>query len=320
MGIGKSDIILDLRQSDQIRKQFEEMVSYVKKDQNVEKYAPYVTCKFDIINQDGVPESLYIETGDFTVFPIDYLKGGAPKDSNCIALSYLSADELEKKVGDEVELIINEKKRLMVVSGIYQDITNGGKTAKANIPPDHETASWYTINLNVNQDVSRKAAEYKNMFKEVKVTDIKGYIQQTFSNTIDQLKLLIITAVIIAGFVIVLITSLFLKMLVAKDMSQIAIMRSIGIPLKDIRIQYITKALLVLNLGIVVGTVISNTLGQSLLSAALSMIGASRIEFIINPWEAYILSPVMMMLVVTVTTLVSIKAIKQYSISDINVE
>lgn len=320
MGVGKSDIIMDLRQSDRIRERFEEVVSYVKNDGDVIKYAPFITCKYEVINQDGVPESLYIETGDFTIFPIEYLKGVAPLLSNEIALSYLSANELKKQVGDELELIIDEKRQTMIVSGIYQDITNGGKTAKANIAPDYETASWYTINVNVNKDVASKAAEYSEMFKDVKVYDIEGYIQQTLVNTVDQLKLLTLTAMIVAGLVTVLITSLFLKMLVAKDRSQIAIMRSIGISLKDIRIQYITKALSVLNLGIVVGTVISNTLGQRLLSAVLSIIGASRIEFIINPLEAYILSPLLMMFIVTLTTFVSVKPIKQFSVADINVE
>lgn len=79
------------------------MVTFVKNDQDVIKYAPFVTCKYEIVNQDGVPESLYIESGDFTVFPIDYLEGAAPLMSNEIALSYLSANELEKQVGDEPE-------------------------------------------------------------------------------------------------------------------------------------------------------------------------------------------------------------------------
>ncbi len=320
MGIGRSDIIMDLRQSDQIRESFKEMVTYVKNDQDVIKYAPFVTCKYEVINQDGVPESLYIETGDFTIFPIDYLKGVAPLLTNEIALSYLSANELNKQVGDELELIIDGKRYSLIVSGIYQDITNGGKTAKAKIVPNHETASWYTININVNKDITSKAAEYSDMFKDVKVTDIEGYIQQTVANTIDQLKLLTITAIIIAGLVTILITSLFLKMLIAKDISQIAIMRSIGISLRAIKIQYFTRALLVLNLGIVVGTVTANTLGQRLLSAVLSIMGASRIEFIINPLEAYILSPMTMMFIVTMTTLVSTKSIRQYNIADINVE
>jgi len=320
MGMGRSDIIMDLRQSDQILRRFETMKAYIKEDREVEKYASSVTCKFKIINQEGVPESTYVETGDFTAFPVDYLKGEAPLLENEIALSYLSADQLNKGVGDKVKLIVDGEKRQLTLSGIYQDITNGGRTAKANIEPDHETASWYNIYVDVNGDVSSKASEYERIFDDAKITDVQGYIDQTFGSTINQLELLIILAIIIAVLVTVLITSLFLKTLVAKDTPRIAIMKSMGVSLKDIRIQYLTRALVVLIMGILVGTVVANTLGHWLLSAALSIVGAANIEFIVSPFLAYILIPVALITIVTITTLFSIKAIKKYDISDINVE
>ena len=320
MGVGKSDIILDIRNTNQMQQEYETVITYLNNDSDVTKFAPYITGKYEIINAEGTAESLFVTTGDFDIFPIDYVNGKAPAASNEMALSYLSANELEKKVGDPVVLIANGKKQQMVISGIYQDITNGGKTAKANILPDYEKAVWYNINLNVNSEITSKVNEYNTAFDNIKVTDIKGYIDQTFSTIIDQLQLLTITAILLAVLITILITVLFLKMLTAKDMSQIAIMKSIGIPLKDIKIQYITKALFILNLGILVGTVLSNTLGENLLSVLLSVLGAKNIQFIINPLEAYVLSPLFLMLVVTVTTLLSINSIEDYSIEDINVE
>lgn len=320
MGVGKSDIILDIRNTQQMQQQFENVIAYLKEDSDVTKFAPYITGKYEIINTEGTAESLFVTTGNFDIFPIDYVNGKAPVASNEMALSYLSANELEKKVGDPVVLIANGKKQQMVISGIYQDITNGGKTAKANILPDYDKAVWYSINLNIDSDITSKVNEYNTAFDNIKVTDIEGYIDQTFSTIIDQLQLLTITAILIAVLITILITVLFLKMLTAKDMSEIAIMKSIGIPLKNIKIQYITKALVVLNLGIIVGTLLSNTLGESLLSVLLSVLGAKNIQFIINPLEAYILSPLFLILVVTVTTLLSINSIEDYSIEDINVE
>ncbi len=320
MGTGRSDIIMDLRQSDQIRNRFEEMKAYIKGDQDVEKYASSVTCKYKIINQEGVPEGTYVETGDFAAFPVDYLKGDAPRLENEVALSYLSADQLDKEVGDTVELVVDGERRQLTLAGVYQDITNGGKTAKANIEPNHETASWYNIYVDVDGDVARKVSEYERRFENAKITDVRGYIDQTFGNTINQLELLIVLSVVIAILVAALITSLFAKTLIAKDTSQIAIMKSMGISLGDIKIQYVTRALTVLIAGVLVGTVVANTLGHWLLSAALSIVGAANIEFTVNPWVAYILIPVVLIIIVTITTLASIKSIKKYDISDINVE
>lgn len=318
MGMGRSDIYLRL--SNQNAERFDQMVDYIKEDHDIVKYAPSVTSKYEIINSDGYEESISIEIGDFTVFPIDYIKGVAPILDNEIALSYLNAKELDKQVGDLVEVLVDENYRTMIVSGIYQDITNGGKTAKANIEPNHETALWYTVNVEVSSDISEKIDDYENIFPEAKITDLEGYFNETFGNIINQLKFLTILAIVIAIIVSILITSLFLKMLIAKDLSQIAIMRSIGLRLKDIQIQYMTRALVILYLGIIVGTSISNTAGQSMLSVVLSKLGASSIEFVVNPIEAYIMSPVVLIIIVTITTLVSIASIKEFNISDINAE
>ncbi len=320
MGMGHSEILIDLRQTENIDQRFEKMVSYIKEDPDVEKYSSSITCKFNIINKDGYEESILVGTGDFTVFPLEYLEGSVPAGNNEIALSFLIAGELDKGVGENIQLVVDDQLKTMQVSGIYQDITNGGKSAKAPIPPNHDTALWYTVSLDVNTDIGEKIDEYTNAFYPAKITDIDGYLDQTFENTTGQLKLLTLLAVLISVLVSMLITSLFLKMLIAKDSAQIVIMKSLGLSLRDIRLQYITRALVVLNTGIILGTVFSNTIGQGLIGAILSMVGASRIKFIINPVHAYIVSPATLIVIVTVTTLLSIVSMKNFNISDMNAE
>jgi putative ABC transport system permease protein len=320
MGLGSSDILIDLRQTDNIIERFEDMLTYIKNDADVERFSPLITCKFNVINTDGYEESLSVETGDFSVFPLEYLEGTAPIKDNEIALSYLSAGELGKSVGQNIQLIVDNQIKEMQVSGIYQDITDGGRTAKAPIPPDHETAAWYRVSLDVKTDIDEKMDEYATAFFPAKITNIDGYLDQTFAGTTDQLKLLTMLAVVIAVIVAILITSLFLKMLIAKDVSQIVIMKSLGFSLQDVQLQYIIRALLILNTGIILGTVFSNTIGQNMIGAVLSMVGAPNIEFIINPLHAYILSPIGLIIIVTITTLLSIVSMKDFNISDMNAE
>jgi putative ABC transport system permease protein len=218
-------------------------------------------------------------------------------------------------VGDTLQFVVDGREQEMVVSGVYQDVTNGGLTAKANLPFNKETVLWYVVAVDVKGNINAKIDEYNKAFYPAKVTHLEGYVAQTFGNTIEQLKLITTVAIVIAISVSILITSLFLKMLIAKDYSQIAIMKSLGASLQDTRIQYVTRALVVLNLGIIIGTIISNTFGQSLVSAVMSQMGASQIEFVIKPIQAYVLSPLALMLVVTVTTLISIASIKETSIT-----
>jgi putative ABC transport system permease protein len=275
-----------------------------------------------MVTEDGAEETISVQTGDFSIFPLDYVEGRAPEMRNEMALSSLNAREMDKAVGDTVVLIVDGQEREMRVSGVYQDVTNGGRTAKAVLPHNPESVLWQAVSLDVTESssVDTKVQEYAEAFHPARVTDLEGYLSQTLGNTIEQLKKVTLVAVVVGLCVAGLITSLFLTMLISKDGSQIAIMRSLGFSLRDIRVQYVSRALLVLGLGIGVGTVFSNTLGQRLVSALWSLMGASQITFVIDPIRAYVLLPSLLMVAVSVTTLLAIRGIKEANIAELIVE
>ena len=328
MGMGRSDMRIDLRQSEDVAGRFDSVVATLTADPDVAKLSPLVTSQFTVLQSDGTLETLNIETGDFSLFPLDYVQGTAPQQENEIALSYLNAGEMKKQIGDTVTLVdrglVSEgQEREMVVSGIYQDITNGGRTAKATLPYNPQTVLWYTVNLDLAPDanIEEKVTEYSQIFDQARVTDTASFISQTVGNTVQQLKTVTMVTVVVGLAVSVLITSLFMMMLIAKDSNQIAIMRSLGFSLKHIRIQYLTRALFLLAFGIVLGTLFSNTLGQQLVSVILSLQGASRIRFVIDPLQAYVIYPLLLMFTVAVTTFLSTRTgIKETNIAEMIME
>lgn len=323
MGTGQSDIRIDLRQTDDVADRFDRTVATLKDDPDVAKLSPLVTSQFKVFQSDDTVEILNIESGDFSLFPLDYVKGTAPQQENEIALSYLNASEMEKQLGDTVTLIIQGQEQEMVVSGIYQDVTNGGRTAKAKLPYNPQTAIWYTVSLDLAPDanIEEKVAEYSQMFDSARITDTADFVSQTVGNTVQQLKTVTLVTVVVGLALSVLITSLFMMMLITKDSNQIAIMRSLGFSLRHIRTQYLTRALLLLVFGIVLGTLFSNTLGQQLVSAAFSMQGASRIKFVIDPLQAYVAYPLLLMVTVAITTILSTRTgIQETNIAEMIME
>ncbi len=323
MGSGQSDIRIDLRQSEDVADRFDRTVATLTDDPDVAKLSPLVTSQFKVMQSDGTLETLNIETGDFSLFPLDYVKGTAPQQENEIALSYLNAREMEKQIGDTVTLVIEGQEREMVVSGIYQDITNGGRTAKATLPYNPQTVLWYTVNLNLAADanIEEKVLEYSQIFDPARVTDTASFVSQTVGNTVQQLKTVTMVTVVVGLALSILITSLFMMMLITKDSNQIAIMRSLGFSLRNIRTQYLTRALFLLAFGIVLGTLFSNTLGQQLVSVVLSLQGASRIRFVIDPLQAYVMYPLILMFTVAVTTFLSTRTgIKETNIAEMIME
>src|SRR5699024_8503159 len=138
---------------------------------------------------------------------------------------------------DSLQLIVAGEKRTMHISGIYQDVTNGGRTAKAKLPP-MDGGIRYEMSIDVKDSLSKhtKINEYRQMFRVATVTDIEEYLSQSFGNTIDQLRMFTYVAVAIALIIAALFTTLFLRMLIAKDSTHITIMKTIGFSNEDIRI------------------------------------------------------------------------------------
>lgn len=126
-------------------------------------------------------------------------------------------------------------------------------------------------------------------------------------NIILQMKTIVIGGITISLIIVVLITALFIKMLLSKDMSQIAIMRSVGLTSKDIKHQYMAGTLMVLIVGIILGVLTSNYLGEFLVSMAMSSMGASRIQFVVVAWQTFLLCPLALIGIVEFTISVCCK-------------
>lgn len=312
MGIGKSDMRIDLRRTDSITEDFKKLQEELKNDSDIEKYAAYITSSYQVKNAESW-DYMNIETGDFSVFPLNYLEGRAPEGEGEISLSFANAskDGLNKNVGDEVAVKVGGEEKNLKVTGIYQDITNGGKTAKAHtsLGVNVEAVLWYIVYMDVAQgvDIREKMDYYQNAYDSAQVNDIKEYTRQTLGNIIDQMSTVVIGAFAIAVIIAVLITALFLRMLLSKDMSQIAIMRSMGLTSKNIKHQYMAGTMMVLILGIIVGVLASNYLGELLVSMAMSTMGAAKIEFVHVVWQTWLLCPLVLIVVVGFTIFVSCK-------------
>ncbi|WP_053362413.1 ABC transporter permease [Bacillus sp. FJAT-27251] len=321
MGIGKSDMRIDLRRTDTITEDIKKLQEELKNDPDIEKYATYITSSYQVKNAEGTWDYINIETGDFSVFPLKYLEGRAPEGEGEISLSFANAakDGLNKKVGDEVTVRVGGEDQTLSVTGIYQDITNGGKTAKAhtNLGVNEKAVLWYIVSMDLAPDVNirEKMDYYQNAYDSAQVNDIKEYTGQTLGNIINQMSLIVIGGIAIAGIIAVLITALFLKMLLSKDMSQIAIMRSVGLTSKHIKHQYMAGTLLVLILGILFGVLATNYLGEFLVSIAMSIMGAAKIELVNIAWQTWLLCPLAFILVVGYTISVCCKVAEDEDLS-----
>lgn len=318
MGISNSDMRIDIQQTDHISEKADEIIRTMSSDSTITKFAVLSTKTFTAKIEDGSEERLKIELGDHSIFPVEYSDGRAPAAEDEIALSVMNADELSKKVGEIITLIIEGKEKNLTVSGIYSDITNGGKTAKAIFTDHSADVMWYVISAELSDPalIGSKVSEYANRFDYAKVSDIDEYIAQTYGSTISTVGKASNAAIVIVLIISVLVTLLFMKMLVAKDNYSIAVMKALGFTNSDIKAQYISRSVFVLIVGMVLGTILANTLGEMLAGAVISSFGATTFHFTVNPFAAYLFSPLMMIGLVLIATIIAASGVGQIKIPE----
>ncbi|MEH7385544.1 FtsX-like permease family protein [Bacillus sp. JJ1521] len=313
MGIGDYDLRIQTTISDKT----DEIVNTVESDSSVSKYTVLTTKTFKVKTNNGTEENIKVELGDHSAFPIEYSEGRAPVSEAEIALSALNAEEMGKKVGDIITLVSEGNEKELTVTGIYSDVTNGGKTAKAVFSDSSANMMWTIICVKLSDTslVDSKVSAYTDKFDFAKTSDIDEFVSQTLGSTISSVEVASYTAIAVALVITILVTLLFMKMLVAKDRYSIAVLKALGFTNSDIKVQYYSRAFLVLIVGIVLGTLLANTLGEVLAGMLIASFGASTFDFTINPVRAYLLSPLMMAVMVLLATMFGISRAGQIKIS-----
>lgn len=317
MGIGSSDLRIDIQQTDHISDKAADIAEAMERDPSISQYVVLTTKTFKAKLEDGSEERIKVELGDHSIFPVQYAKGKAPAAEDEMALSAINAEELGKKVGDIITLIIDGEPKDLKVCGIYSDVTNGGKTAKAVFTDDSSDIMWSVISAKLSDEslVDSKVSAYAERFDYAKVSGIAEYITQTFGSTISAVGKASFAAIIVALIITFLVTLLFMKMLIAKDTYSIAVMKALGFTNSDLKAQYVTRSMFVLIVGITLGTLLANTLGEVLASAVISSFGASSFQFVVNPVSAYALCPLMMICSVLIATNIGVSGAGHIKIS-----
>ncbi len=320
MGVGMSDFSLYVSnaQTQDVAGFSARIAEQISRDESVSEYAWLVTRMFEMPPVNGAVERMQVTLGDHDVFPITYNQGAGPKTPDEIAISNMYAADFEKSPGDEITLMVDGKEKRLTVCGVYTDITNNGKTAKAVFDAFGgdvlNSSVWVALDDPAGTD--SKVEQYKAEFPAARVVGVNEMAAQVFGEISAAIGQAGIASVAVAALLTVLVTLLFLKMLVTKDRYPIAILKSMGFSTEAIGWQYILRSAIVFVFGVIVGTVLANTLGEYVGVAMMSSFGASTFRFEINPFFAYLFAPLLLALCVYIATMLGISDIRPLKISE----
>ena len=304
MGIGDSQIRIDIRQTENIGSQSDAVLRDIENDSRVEDCVLMRTRSYKTELPDGSVYSLMIENGDHSRFPVKYTEGRYPENDHEIALSVLNAEEMGVKPGDTVVVYKDMKDGSISevtcnVCGIYSDITNGGKTAKACLtdPDDMTPVMWSILYLSLdNEDLAEQwTNEYRSRYASanggIKVTLISDYLKGTYGQTIKNISKAFVVSAVMSCLILFVVALLLIRLVIWRERRDSSLKKALGFRTSDIRKEYLKKTLVYIVPGIALGIFAGIVPGQNLAAILLRTMGAYGFRFMINPAAVFAAAP-----------------------------
>lgn len=315
LGVGSYDILIDFARVDEDR--VETLLRALNEDPSVQSFALLQNAWTNTVEENGSTKKIWTEFGEHEAFPIRYLNGHAPEREKEIALSKLASEELSKKVGDSLLVQTENRSETLTVSGIYSDLTNGGKTAKrrGNVNPEEVVAGTIPVRLQKGVFAEQFLKKVRESAPFAKASDTETYLEQLFGNTISTIGTVTRIAFVAATLLVFLIVSLFTRLLFLRDQSRNALLRAVGFTNRDLRRQYIAKSVLVLCLGLLLGNLITFTIGDRLGSGILSLIGVHGIQFVRAPFLSLVAIPLALLGSAVLATRFGVSGLKKMNLA-----
>jgi putative ABC transport system permease protein len=322
MGIGESQIRIDVRQTENIKETAEVVKKEIEQDERVQDYTLLNTGSYKIELHDGTFYNLMIENGNHGRFPLRYLEGSHPEKADEIALSLLNSKEMKINTGDVIRVYKDSGGDQAIpvlcrVCGIYSDITNGGKTAKAcfNDFDDKTPTMWSVIYLSLKDEkladiwIEDYRAKNSSLDDEIRAVKIADYIIGTYGQTIHNIRKAAVVSVFSACLILFVVMLLLLRLMIWRERSDSSLKKALGFTSADIKKEYLKKIFNYLLPGLALGIFAGIVPGQGLAGVLLGSMGAYGFHFIINPIEVFVLVPAVIAATAALAAWVSLKEV-----------
>lgn len=281
MGIGQYDLRIDLFNRDDSAETADIILAALYNDDRIERIEVYTLEIEQTVSADGETAPLRIDYGDPSAFPLRYGTGRAPEAINEIGLSEVNAERLEVAKGDQLSVIGPDGPVIFTVSGTYQDVTNGGKTAKALPGPtmDAESPSMMiAIDAADGADLDEIAATVTSAADGVQVIDTQTYVQQMMGDLIRVMDTIAWVFSGVAVMIAALMAGLSIRLMQVQERKANAVQGALGFTTRHLRNQYLIRIMVMMAIGVGLGIVLATPLGNLLGNAIFSTVGVSGLS------------------------------------------
>lgn len=255
-----------------------------------------------------------------------YLDGTPPQNVHEVALTYLTAGQIDAEIGDDVEIKIGNDTYVYTVTAINQSMNNMGEGVRFH--PDAEldynyAAGSFGIQVNYRDDPSQKElAERKKLleklYPEARIYTPGEYIGYMIGNVTEQLDgMKMLTLGIVLG-INVLVAVLMVKSFITREKGEIALLKAIGFKDNPLTMWQTLRIGIVLIVSVLVGALISSPFSSLIITPIFRMMGAYSIDFDIRAFEVYVVFPMTVLAATALAAFISAQGLRKISSADIS--
>ncbi len=257
-----------------------------------------------------------------------YDEGSAPIHENEVALTHITAEKMDAKIGDTVYITTSDEEKPYIVTAYFQSMNNLGEGIRFHEDEELDYSAvmgGFGVQVKLSDKLDEKEKdkiikELEDDYPEGTVQPIVEFINDMIGGVSDQiagLKPVIIAIVICINILIVVLMQ---KMFFIREQGQMGMLKAIGYSNKDIIAWQTKRIMFVLLLGITLGTVTGTFFTKLTSGQVFKIMGATKIEFQINPLEVYVMYPMVVYVAIVIGCVLTMLKVRKIDVSSIREE
>jgi len=251
---------------------------------------------------------IYHGTGT-TMDMYEYTTGTTPQNTDEIAITRITADELNANIGDTITIKTIDGDKEYIISAFFQGMNTQGKGIRLHSDEyinyvqsqgGINTQIMFTDNPD-SEEINRRMEEIQRIFPDYEIETCAETVKDMIAvaDTLASVKSLIVILTIVLA---ALITVLMERSFIAKEQGEIALMKAIGMRNRNLYAYHSLRFLSVGVIAITIGEILAMPLTHLCIDPIFKMMGMElAVDYVVNPIEMYLIFP----LVILVTTTIS---------------
>ena len=251
-----------------------------------------------------------------------YQEGKAPLLENEVAFSKDVMKENGWVVGDYVKVTYGQEEKTLLISGVYSDYMQLGKSARINAKLDCSKEfmfDYWGIMVDLDIEGSKKEISEKMQqeFPDYEWKTAQEMVDQNVGGIQDVLGDVMLPMTAMLCGIIMLIILLMEKLFITREKGEIAMLKSIGFRHSTIRNWQIIRMTMVAMIAMLISIPLSLISNQYMLKPIFAIMGAD-VTIQVVPLQVYIIYPGILVIGIIVATAIASRAVKSINIREMN--